>query len=749
MNKILEIRKKLSSSPNKGGGGFNTIPKGYSLSSDKVRKLWEDLKSVLGYWEKRKEINGALVSVHYSRIMPKSKRLSRILKDKTICPNQSICGAKYAYKSGDSRYHVITHFVSLEALKNSMKELSFVADFIDKEYEGKISCSGQENLANRMPKNCELSKSAISNIVNDCFFVDSFLVDEYNGDTENASIVTIYKTNASTDDFLRNIGIKPHEVQRISDTTILLTAAQLGIMKMNAPYMISMQVKDLADFTFEEESSSPYKMASIPDPTNEPIVGVIDTHFSTDVYFSKWVDYKNMMSPDIQIDSGDYEHGTAVSSIIVDGCSSNPDLEDGCGRFRVRHFGVCKKGRFSSTSIIRSIREIIAQNTDIKVWNLSLGSPMEVSQNFISPEAAELDRLQVEYDVIFIVAGTNKPLGCTLDHMLLGAPADSLNSIVVNSVTKDNMPASYTRTGPVLSFFRKPDVCYYGGDKGDDNISVCKPYGEGHVVGTSYAAPWVTRKVAYLIYKMGLSRDVAKALVIDASARWDCGCDTLRTMGFGIVPKNINEILQSRDDEIRFIIRGETDAYETYAYDIPVPYVENKYPFIARATLCYFPECSRDQGVDYTNTEMDLYFGRVKKGSGGVVCVASIDKNNQTSANDGNYPDEAEARIQFRKWDNVKHISESVDKRFVRRKAYGENPMWGLRITTKERLSTRRKSKLGFAVVVTLREMFGNNRYADFVKQCQFHGWIVNELDIQVALDIQAVGEQQLTFDFD
>jgi len=42
------------------------------------------------------------------------------------------------------------------------------------------------------------------------------------------------------------------------------------------------------------------------------------------------------------------------------------------------------------------------------VWNLSLGSAMEIDPNFISPEAAELDRIQCEYDVIFVVAGTNK-----------------------------------------------------------------------------------------------------------------------------------------------------------------------------------------------------------------------------------------------------------------------------------------------------------------------------------------------------
>ena len=64
---------------------------------------------------------------------------------------------------------------------------------------------------------------------------------------------------------------------------------------------------------------------------------------------------------------------------------------------------------------------------------------------------------------------------------------------------------SYSREGIVLSFFVKPDVSYYGGGNGDF-INVCEPLGLGRVAGTSFAAPLITRKMAYLIHIMGLSR---------------------------------------------------------------------------------------------------------------------------------------------------------------------------------------------------------------------------------------------------
>ena len=59
------------------------------------------------------------------------------------------------------------------------------------------------------------------------------------------------------------------------------------------------------------------------------------------------------------------------------------------------------------------IRNIVALNRDIKVWNLSLAPNLKSSLILFPPEAAELDRIQSEYDVIFVVAGTNRSDGET------------------------------------------------------------------------------------------------------------------------------------------------------------------------------------------------------------------------------------------------------------------------------------------------------------------------------------------------
>ena len=243
---------------------------------------------------------------------------------------------------------------------------------------------------------------------------------------------------------------------------------------------------------------------------------------------------------------------------------------------------------------------------------------------------------------------------------------------------------------------------------------------------------------------MGLSREVAKALIIDSAAGWNRQDDYSHTIGYGVVPKNIEDIVQSPDDEIRFILTGVSEEYETYAYNIPVPYYNNKYPFFARATLCYFPNCSRNQGVDYTNTEMDIHFGRLKEDKKGFHIV-SLDNNKQ--GDDGSVSiTEENARAFYRKWDNIKHIADTIKPRSRPREKFTANN-WGLSIKTKERLQSKRGAPMPFGVVITLKEMNGLNRIGDFIKLCWMRNWAVNEIDVNNLIDVYQYAEEEVQFD--
>lgn len=108
--------------------------------------------------------------------------------------------------------------------------------------------------------------------------------------------------------------------------------------------------------------------------------------------------------------------------------------------------------------------------------------------------------------------------------------------------------------------------------------------------------------------------------------------------------------------------------------------------------------------------------------------------------------DERQSRKEFRKWDNTKFISRIVKNSNKPVKSYDDR-LWGLSITSKERLSTQMRSSLNFGVVVTLKEVNGINRIDDFIKACILRGWIVNRIDVQNQLDIYASGQEEIHFE--
>lgn len=742
MNNILQLKGQFEHNKGNSGGGKRNIPVGKVVDSAHILNLINDLRSLQTYWNERTLIKGALISVHYTSVIAKSNRIRGLLCRGSSNPNDSIRGVKFTGEMPCIK-HVFTYYVGLDTIKESLTRLIAVKEILECDYHGKISHEDIEKLNNDkgiFQHSARLAKTNFVNVVVDVFYIQKFSVDFAEAGDDEEAIVTLYRTDVKTEDVFRAIGIDYLNAKQIDENTVLLRPDEIALLRENAPYLIAMKVRDLREVPVEESVVGDSCIVQIPVPKQEPVIGVIDTPFCEDVYFKDWVSYESMLEDDIELDARDYVHGTEVTSIIVDGPTINPNLDDGCGRFRVKHFGVAKSGRFSSYTILKSIRKAVSQNRDIKVWNLSLGSVLPIKKNFISPEAAELDKIQNEFDIVFVVAGTNG--APSQNPIQIGAPADSLNSLVVNSVTHEKKPASYHRVGPVLSFFHKPDVSYYGGDTGQP-MRVCTPTGEGFVMGTSFSAPWITRKMAYLMCTLGFSREVAKALLIDAAAGWERKDSASCSIGYGVVPQRIENIVQTSDDEIRFVMTGTTDAYETYTYRIPVPIYKDKQPFYARATLCYFPKCMRDQGVDYTSTEMDIHFGRVreKEGKASISCINS----NSQGDEGGKHLYETEARKLYRKWDNVKLISEELKARAVPRKVYDAG-MWGLSIKTKERLKEKNGRGLSFGVVVTLKEMHGVNRIDDFIKLCMMRGWIVNRIDVENRIDIYNKAEEEIEF---
>ena len=743
MNNVLELKgKRFVQESKKGNGGGAAINSKVVVTNNHVKKLQSKLQSLREFWmNEDKPFSGILISVHYNKIVAKTNRISGLFKGDQS--NYAIVGAKF---NTEKTKHIITYFLedadiedSIKLLENVSKVLTiYFTDGISKEvFEQKI-------LFDRIDfKKYFLSKTLFRQIVADVSYIDDFEV-EMARKHDKESIITLFDIGVDVKYVFNKIGIDILSSRILDNRTVYLDENQMNLLYEKAPYLVAMATENLSDLSpddFIEEYES--DITSIPNPGIEPTIGVIDTLFDKRVYFSKWVEYHDMVDDNIPKGQNDYRHGTAVSSIIVDGPKMNPWLDDGCGRFKVRHFGVAAGAQFSSFTIIKLIKTIIEGNKDIKVWNISLGSNQEINDNFISAEAAVLDQIQYENDVIFVVAGTNKSRE---DVNKIGSPVDSINSMVVNAVTKSGLSTKYSRKGLALSFFAKPDVSYYGGSE-EQYIQVCEPLGTTFVAGTSFAAPWIARKLAYLIDVLGLNREIAKALIIDAARGWNDAPtpEEVALYGHGIVPIKITDIIQTPEDEIRFLVTDVSEKWNTYNYHFPIPLKADTYPYYARATMCYFPLCDRAQGVDYTNTELNLHFGRIQ--DDGKLNEINDDKQNLDDIGESrSYILEGDARERFRKWDNVKYVAEKVKDRRVPKKSY-RNKNWGMEIKTNNRLDPEDGVGLRFGVVVTIKEMYGINRIDEFIKNCNLNGWLVNAIDIQNRIEIHEKINEEIRFD--
>ena len=744
MNNVLELKgKRFIQASKTGSGGGASMNSKKIVTREQLLRLIERISQIKEFWKQEKRpFEGILISVHYNKIVAKSNRIAGLFKGKDS--NYAIVGAKF---NKEKTKHIITYFLDMEDLDKSIELLLKTSDIIKVKFQNgidKVTFDDRKKIDKIPFSKFSITKSTFKQVIADVSYIEDFEVEMATRQLKQ-SIITLYNTHTDTKMLFENIGIDILKSRILDNQTVFLDENQLQILFEKAPYLVSMATEDLSELS-PEDFIQEYQQGTLymPSPTIEPTVGVIDTLFDKRVYFGEWVEYHDMVDDNLPKNPDDYRHGTAVDSIIVDGARLNPWLDDGCGRFRVRHFGVAIGSKFSSFTITKQIKEIIANNKDIKVWNISLGSNQEVNDNFISAEGAILDKIQYENDVIFVVAGTNKP---SADIEKIGSPADSINSMVVNAVTQNGLSTKYARRGLALSFFAKPDVSYYGGSE-EKYIKVCEPLGEANVAGTSFAAPWIARKLSYLMDILGLNREVAKAMIIDAARDWNekPTPEEVALYGHGIVPIKIDDIVHTKEDEIKFLVYDVSEKWNTYNYYFPVPIKDDKYPYIARATMCYFPMCDRTQGVDYTNTELNLHFCRIN--NKGKIEDIKGDKQNQDVIldNEKYFLLEGEARERFRKWDNVKYIAERPKNKMMPKKSY-DNKNWGMEIKTNNRLDPKDGIGIRFGVVVTLKEINGVNRIDEFIKNCTLNGWLVNKIDVQTRVDINKKVNEDIEFE--
>lgn len=413
------------------------------------------------------------------------------------------------------------------------------------------------------------------------------------------------------------------------------------------------------DFVDTDESLS----IKEPDPNIEyPIVGVLDSGIAKNKYLKPWlVDKKHTSYPDDYIDNN---HGTFVSGILLYG----DELEkktlsglDGCKLFDATVMPDPKKESISEDELIENIREAIKHNSEIKIWNMSLGTRQEADKYNFSHFGQALDNIQETFGVILCKSAGN----CT--KFITGNPksriaksADSVHSLVVGSIahkqkTNDlvetNYPSPFSRIGKGPSNIVKPELVSYGGNAGVYNGSMTRTgvnsiSPDGRLVsdiGTSFSTPRVSALLASLSMNINEAFNplLLKSLAIH-SAKYPHGLEMsmserITNMGFGL-PSPVSEVVYNDEYEISLILQDtliKGEYMEILEFPFPQSLIDDEGYFYGKISMTLVgAPILKNQGSEYCQSDLDVKFGTYDK-------IKERDTNQQTILNEYG-PDGAE-----------------------------------------------------------------------------------------------------------
>ena len=319
MNNVLELKgKRFEQAAKTGGGGGAAMNSKITVTSEHILRLIERLNQLKNFWQNENQpFNGALISVHYNKIVAKTNRIAGIFKGEKS--NYAIVGAKF---NSDKTKHIITYFLDLSDIDKSIALLYKTENVLRLYFEGVISKEIFDNCKTFDSidyKELNLSKSLLRRIIADVSYIEDFDVELANKH-DKESIITIYDTGVDIKKIFKSIGIDILSARVLDNRTVYLDVNQLNLLYEKAPYLVAMSTENLSELS-PEDFIDRYEeqQVTIPAPEYEPVIGVIDTLFDERVYFGEWVEYHQMIDDRLPVSSDDYRHGTAVSSIMVDG----------------------------------------------------------------------------------------------------------------------------------------------------------------------------------------------------------------------------------------------------------------------------------------------------------------------------------------------------------------------------------------------------------------------------------------------
>lgn len=350
-------------------------------------------------------------------------------------------------------------------------------------------------------------------------------------------------------------------VTEVETGTYLRVLAPADVVREVAQLFMSVQSVDPVEYVLDLSSSPGVALSQqlevLPNASSA-IAGIFDSGVVTG---SRFLDGSIVQRESPLGTPYNQDHGTFVASRIIYGDTLRDQVAAGRLSPDVKVLSICtivaddigNKKPVSTEQMMRIVRETVTRwHTQIRVYNISQNLfPSDpsvdptISNDFVSPLAAELDRLARRFGILFVVTAGNFPqpgaafpieqypahFATTLARIV--PPAESVLALTVGSIAARanagslapaGQPSPFTRKGPGFAKFRKPDLVAHGGNYGArwqevDDLATAGIGDHGNHLcygsGTSFAAPIVTRLAAKLFDAVpGATPELVRALLI-------------------------------------------------------------------------------------------------------------------------------------------------------------------------------------------------------------------------------------------
>lgn len=564
--------------------------------------------------------------------------------------------------------------------------------------------------------------------------------------------------------FASSIGIKPNSIKMKQYDSeglmfIILNAPKEAVKefgKYNPLRSIyPTGIRDIAGLARATTSmGAPIAPAFVNIPTS--IVGVIDGgYIPGNPALDPYVEVVESTTEPVHLEFA--EHGTLSTAAVLYGALNGFENANTLPvpQVRVRNFRVISQltkdpGLFD---VIDRIEEIVPNNPDIKVYNVSLGPKGQISDTDVQRFTYSLDILSQKYKVLFCVAVGND--GRLAGYNRIQSPSDIVNGLGVAAFTENRgviSRAPYSCIGPGREGNKlKPDISAFAGC--DRNpIQLLGPIANVRysTSGTSFSSPITSARVASLIGRSAraLNELTARGVIIH-QAKNPNSIKHCTELGFGLLPDNLDEMMNCEKTSFTLVFEGEVERGKYREFEIPWLSSVNSGKVYLKWTVAVQTKVDSSSPEDYTSSSVEMYFypnlnkhnytfdGRTKKLhqvndapeiEGLLVAGWKKSVFPATDSAPKQFLPEGELRKEL-KWD-------TIDARTVPKLAKSiEFPSF--QVHAIGRGSRTSFSKIKFAIVLTIDVPSFENFYDEIVDR--YHALLPIELELDNELNVENI----------